>query len=239
MFFPEKIKNIKVNSKVLEVGPGGTPHPRSDMFLDLDPILFENEVIAGFQRGNAPILKTDKPIVYYDGRKMPFKKDEFDYVICSHVLEHVEDPASFISELYRIGKSGYIEFPTIFYDYLYDIPVHINFLNLEGNTIKYIRKDKTPLSYFKSVQEFFLASLSMGYSDIVDDLKPYMFQGFEWTKNSKIKIVEVSAIDELIPSLKLAPKVREQNSNSRLYKKVYIRMRKKIKGVINKSESKL
>ena len=79
----------------------------------------------------------------------------------------------------------------------------------------------------------------MGYSDIVDDLKPYMFQGFEWTKNSKIKIVEVSAIDELIPSLKLAPKVREQNSNSRLYKKVYIRMRKKIKGVINKSESKL
>jgi len=32
MFFPEKIKNIKKNDYVLEIGPGGTPFNRSDVF---------------------------------------------------------------------------------------------------------------------------------------------------------------------------------------------------------------
>ncbi len=44
--------------------------------------------------------------------KLPFKDKEFDYVILSHVLEHVENPIDFIKEVQRIGKEGYIELPT-------------------------------------------------------------------------------------------------------------------------------
>ena len=44
--------------------------------------------------------------------KLPFKDKEFDYVICSHVIEHVNDPVKFKNEIERIGKSGYIELPT-------------------------------------------------------------------------------------------------------------------------------
>ena len=51
-------------------------------------------------------------------KKLPFKDKEFDYVILSHVLEHVPNLLEFKSELTRIGKSGYIELPTKFYDNL-------------------------------------------------------------------------------------------------------------------------
>ena len=45
-------------------------------------------------------------------KKLPFNDKEFDYVICAHVIEHVNDPIFFKKEIERIGKSGYIELPT-------------------------------------------------------------------------------------------------------------------------------
>tara|TARA_A100001015_G_scaffold174698_1_gene194213 strand:- start:725 stop:1384 length:660 start_codon:yes stop_codon:yes gene_type:complete len=44
--------------------------------------------------------------------KLPFKDKEFDFVICAHVIEHVDDPIFFKKEIERVGKSGYIELPT-------------------------------------------------------------------------------------------------------------------------------
>ena len=45
-------------------------------------------------------------------KKLPFKNKEFDYVILSHVLEHVPEPFKLRKEIERIGKAGYIELPT-------------------------------------------------------------------------------------------------------------------------------
>ena len=36
--------------------------------------------------------------------QLPFKDGEFDEVLCSHTLEHVEDPQAFWDELNRVGK---------------------------------------------------------------------------------------------------------------------------------------
>ena len=41
-----------------------------------------------------------------------FKNKEFDFVISSHVIEHVEDFEFFLKELERISTKGYIELPT-------------------------------------------------------------------------------------------------------------------------------
>ena len=49
---------------------------------------------------------------------MPFKDNEFDFVIASHVLEHVKDVKLFIKELERVSEAGYIELPTILEDNL-------------------------------------------------------------------------------------------------------------------------
>ncbi len=51
-------------------------------------------------------------------KKLPFKDNEFDFVIASHVMEHVEDVEFFINELERVSKQGYIELPTMLEDNL-------------------------------------------------------------------------------------------------------------------------
>ena len=51
-------------------------------------------------------------------KKLPFKDKEFDFVIASHVMEHVEDVEFFINELERVSKQGYIELPTMLEDNL-------------------------------------------------------------------------------------------------------------------------
>ncbi|HET6989906.1 MAG TPA: class I SAM-dependent methyltransferase [Bacteroidia bacterium] len=113
MFYPSQVKNIKQTDKVLEIGPGASPHPRSDIFLELK---LDNEQDYVRQFGQDKKLVTDKEIVFYDGGRMPFSDKQFDYVICSHVLEHVPDVEGFLSEIFRIGKKGYLEYPLITYD---------------------------------------------------------------------------------------------------------------------------
>lgn len=41
-----------------------------------------------------------------DMMNMPFEDEDFDFFICSHVLEHVESDDQSIAELYRITKPG-------------------------------------------------------------------------------------------------------------------------------------
>ena len=43
---------------------------------------------------------------------MSLNDNEFDFVIASHVIEHIEDFEFFLKELERISKKGYIELPT-------------------------------------------------------------------------------------------------------------------------------
>ena len=83
------------------MGPGGTSHPRADVFLEKT---FATEGEWKLQRGYADKLETNKKTVYYDGGKFPFADNEFDYVICSHVIEHIEDVEFFLSELFRVAS---------------------------------------------------------------------------------------------------------------------------------------
>lgn len=193
MFFPNRITNIKPTDRVLEVGPGGSPYERSDIFLEISA---SDEELAA-QRGYTQKTKLKKPVVFYKGSTFPFKDNEFDYVVCSHVIEHVNNPAQFASELFRVAKRGYIEYPTIYYEYLYNFDVHKSFVKFDThkNTLVYIKKSKTRISDFAPVQGFFYRSLTLGYVDIIDDLVEHMIEGFEW--NKPFSIVEGKTIDQV------------------------------------------
>ena len=54
----------------------------------------------------------EKKFIRIKDKKLPFKDKEFDFVIASHVIEHVEDFEFFLKELERISTKGYIELPT-------------------------------------------------------------------------------------------------------------------------------
>ena len=57
-------------------------------------------------------LYKNKKFVRINNKILPFQNNEFDFVIASHVIEHVEDFEFFIKELERISSKGYIELPT-------------------------------------------------------------------------------------------------------------------------------
>ncbi len=193
MFFPHLIKSIKESDRVLEIGPGGSPHPRADVFLEHR---FDTEEEEASQRGHAAKPRLEKPVVYYSGDQFPFKDNEFDYVICSHVLEHVPNPAKFISELTRVGKKGYLEFPLAYYDFIYDIPDHITFAYFTGSEINWMPKKEFSLAPYKALQSHLKRSMEFEYFSFIDQMKPIFFQGFEWF--DAIKTKQVHSIEEVI-----------------------------------------
>jgi hypothetical protein len=182
MFFPERIKSIKAGAKVLEVGPGGAPFHRSDVLLEKR---FANENEAQGQRGYAKPLATDKEIVFFDGGRFPFEDLAFDYVICSHVLEHVpaEEVPHFLDELSRVAPKGYLEFPTVYYDHIYNFPEHVSLLLYRHGKINFIGKEECGFNGFKPIHKLFYESLKAGRNCMLHELTEYLFQGFEWENN--------------------------------------------------------
>lgn len=43
----------------------------------------------------------------------PYEDNEFDFTICSNVLEDVRDPIFVLKELSRVSRTGYIEYPRV------------------------------------------------------------------------------------------------------------------------------
>ena len=92
-------KKLKENPnwKVLDIGCGYTANENATVVSDVQDL-------SNFYKNKQFVKITEK--------KLPFKDNEFDFVITSHVIEHVEDFQFFISEIERISKKGYIELPT-------------------------------------------------------------------------------------------------------------------------------
>ena len=110
----------------------------------------------------------DKTFVKINEKKLPFKDKEFDFIIASHVVEHVEDISYFLNELARVGKKGYIEVPTKLEDNLVfeNKKAHIwhlvfddvnNKLNI-SKKIQYIEPVLT-VSTIKKLNDYFRESL--------------------------------------------------------------------------------
>ena len=88
-------KNSKWN--ILDIGCGYKAHPKASIIADVQD--FSN-------------FYKERKFVQIQEKNLPFKDKEFDFVIASHVIEHVEDFEFFIKELERISSKGYIELPS-------------------------------------------------------------------------------------------------------------------------------
>lgn len=198
MFFPEKINLIRPQDKVLEIGPGSSPHARSNVFLDMKFTSNEEKIS---QRGDPHDADFgNRPVYYYDGGKFPFQDNQFDYVICSHVIEHVPAPESFLHEVFRVGNGrGYIEYPMITYEYMYDFSVHLNFVkfDFEQNVLRYLPKQETSLNEFAGVSALFYKTLEYGWSDFCVANKKLFFEGIEF--DQPFAIEKTKELNKLLP----------------------------------------
>ena len=85
------------NWKILDIGCGYRANKHASVLADVQDL-------SDFYK--------EKTFIQIKEKKLPFEDKEFDFVIASHVIEHVEDFEFFLKELERISTKGYIELPT-------------------------------------------------------------------------------------------------------------------------------
>ena len=105
--------NIKPGDKVLDMGSGHDPF---ELATHLADIIIGGGIDETAEFGRLREFKhiDGKPVTTCDVENTPFEDKEFDFVYCSHMIEHVKDPVKACAELMRIGKRGYIEAPAPF-----------------------------------------------------------------------------------------------------------------------------
>ena len=101
--FIDSLLEKNISWKILDIGCGYTAHSNASVICDVQDL-------SHFYK--------DKKFIRLKEKTLPFKNKEFDFVIASHVMEHVEDVDYFIKELERVSVKGYIELPTILEDNL-------------------------------------------------------------------------------------------------------------------------
>lgn len=132
---------------MLDVGCGDKPHWRADILVDK----FLDDTHAG-QRNTGGSVKASAPLFESPLESLPFKDKAFDFVYCSHVLEHVLDPAAAVSELLRVGKCGYIEVPYAGIQKMYDQETHLWYCDRQGDTLTFVAKDS--IAFDKDIECF-------------------------------------------------------------------------------------
>ena len=102
----KSIDKILENNKswnILDIGCGYSAHKNASVVCDIQDL--------------SNVYK-EKNFVKLKSNILPFRDKEFDFVVASHVIEHVKDVEIFIKELQRVSSKGYIELPTILEDNL-------------------------------------------------------------------------------------------------------------------------
>ncbi|MBS1666432.1 MAG: class I SAM-dependent methyltransferase [Bacteroidetes bacterium] len=172
---------IKSSDRVLEVGGGHNPHPRANVVVD-------KFVDSNFHRsGDIKVLK-NQTFMQADGEALPFKDNEFDYIICCQVLEHVENPVKFLSEQFRVAKRGYLETPSLIGEYLFPRISHKWILHELDDVLYLLDKKKLGFTYGYDMTELiqdFLPTHSIGFK-IMERTHPNMITvRIEWEKDFK------------------------------------------------------
>ncbi len=165
--------DIKSSDRVLDVGGGHNPHPRANVVVD-------KYTDTNYHRSGDIKVLTNQQFINADGEKLPFKDHEFDYVICCHVLEHVEDPVQFLGEIFRVGKRGYLETPSLIGEVLAPRESHKWIIHEHRNRLYLVDKKK-------------LGFVSNGYylGDFVQDYLPKNSLGFKLTERTHPNMMTV------------------------------------------------
>jgi ubiquinone/menaquinone biosynthesis C-methylase UbiE len=96
----------KAKGNLLDLGCGESPY----RFL----VNELNTTYFGADIADSDKFDYNKPeIAHFDGKKIPFETDFFDVIICTEVLEHVDDYQTLINDMYRVLKPNGVALITI------------------------------------------------------------------------------------------------------------------------------
>lgn len=173
---------VDANAIVLDVGSGDKPHWRADVLLDR----FIDTAHAGQRSGRAE-ARISRPMFDADASDMPFDDEAFDYVVCSHVLEHVPDPSAVVAELTRVGKAGYIEVPEASSAKILDFPSHLWWCRLDGSTLVFSAKDSR--AFDPEIADYIARSgVERRLSKLLDDDFDSRVVSLPWSRSVDVKV---------------------------------------------------
>lgn len=109
------VEQLDDRARVLDIGGWERPFNRADVVLDIMPYETRKKHNA-FPQDMEERFTKDTWIQKDFTNGLPFEDNEFDFVICGHVLEDIKNPVALAKELMRVSKAGYIEFPTRAYE---------------------------------------------------------------------------------------------------------------------------
>ena len=138
--------SIKPSDLVLDIGSGHRPHFRADVLCDRT---LDEDVERGFSK-----MVADREVVIGDITCLPFIDGAFDYIICRHLLEHIEEIEAALSELMRVGKAGYIETPSRIEEQLMGRSYHRWMVSIEDGILHF--EHKTRAFVHPEISKFFL-----------------------------------------------------------------------------------
>ena len=168
--------HIKKHYRVLEVGPGNNPTYRANVLVEKYP--GDNT----HRSGDCRVFPHQK-LVVGAGEGLPFADKEFDYVICNHVLEHSTDPSTFLKELMRVAKAGYIETPSMLGELLFPKEAHRHVVQVINDKLVVYEKRMMPGNYANNYGELFLNYLpyqSLPFKLLYFTEKELMHVRYEW-----------------------------------------------------------
>jgi ubiquinone/menaquinone biosynthesis C-methylase UbiE len=183
MYVNRYIRTIKLSEKVIDLGSGNNPNPRANVCVDFS--VSDNT----HREGAKLILPSTGKFIEWDLNKypLPFKDKEFDFVICSHIVEHLQNPKRFCEEIQRIGKRGYIETPNKLYEQIYGWPFHRWYVYIVGEDLIFENKSSydflAPLGrkLYKRSREFY-----EGHHRNIEQL----LTSFYWEDSFNVRVID-------------------------------------------------
>lgn len=142
------LEELQADSLVLDIGGWASPFRRANYVMDILP--YETRKVE-IGVGDLPESFSSETWIVRDicdREPFPFKNREFDFVICSQVLEDVRDPISVCSEMIRVAKAGYLEVPAVWVDLTLGVrdrryaghPHHRWIVDIQGNRVRFFFK---------------------------------------------------------------------------------------------------
>jgi SAM-dependent methyltransferase len=172
---------------VVEIGAGTIPFSRTRLILDKHP--FDDAERSGPIAGRIPVIQADAV-------RLPLKTQSCDVLFCSHVIEHLEDPARFVEEAQRCARKLYLEFPRARRELLYAWRYHRWLVEVEGSELRFFRND-VPQLFGGFFHEHYDMLLDAWSAERHTDLNAHWFGD---PRELSVRISPASAFEHLVES---------------------------------------
>lgn len=101
----QRLPRLGRHWRILDIGPGNFPLAEATEYADIT-------AKKRGKLGGKPLHKVDLD------EELPFADDFYDFVYCSHVLEHIDSPVFGLKEIQRVGRAGFVEVPSVLLDFM-------------------------------------------------------------------------------------------------------------------------